>query len=270
MRHSCLNRLLTVFTFPLQLERSDLHAHRQVQAIEGRDLARMRAWRFVECSSLTGDNVQAVFDTAIRAANQHSAAGTKRSPKKKKRSRHTDDVEAGADTMLGGAHVGQHRSATEVLCSGHSDAIWRIVAVPSLSGDRLFTASRDGTIRVWSCISGRCIAVLVGHTDEVLELIVDKVRPVGQTFRTLIGSTPVLVHAHSPNGFLIRCAVCGQWPPTCPMLGTWRGAPFELSRWNPSELGSREHTRCSARSSRRERGGSRCCRGCWRADHADG
>jgi hypothetical protein len=59
-------------------------------------------------------------------------------------------------------------TAQRVLRSGHTDAVWRVVAV----GHRVFSASRDSTVRCWSGPNFRCCAVLTGHTDEVLDLVV--------------------------------------------------------------------------------------------------
>ena len=78
-------------------------------------------------------------------------------------------VEAGGDfAETGSEPVLTQSAAQRVLRAGHTDAVWRVLAVEN----RVFSASRDGTVRCWSGASLRCCAVLTGHTDEVLELAV--------------------------------------------------------------------------------------------------
>lgn len=57
------------------------------------------------------------------------------------------------------------------VLEGHSDRIWSIAASPQRP--LVATASDDGTIRVWNCITGRCETVLEGHASPVRSVAFD-------------------------------------------------------------------------------------------------
>jgi WD40 repeat protein len=50
---------------------------------------------------------------------------------------------------------------------GHSDNVWSAVFSPD--GQRVVTASDDGTARVWNAATGQVIAKMEGHSGDSLD-----------------------------------------------------------------------------------------------------
>merc|ERR1740117_2203919 len=61
------------------------------------------------------------------------------------------------------------RKAHDHLLVGHSK---EVTAMECTDGTRLFSASRDATVKAWSIDSGECFATLVGHLGGVRALCV--------------------------------------------------------------------------------------------------
>ncbi len=64
----------------------------------------------------------------------------------------------------------KRRSTPPYSClEGHTDKVYS--AVLNVAGDKVVTASADGTARIWSVATGMCEQVLQGHTDEVYSAV---------------------------------------------------------------------------------------------------
>ena len=80
----------------------------------------------------------------------------------------TDDLKRGAAPRIW--EVSSGKPLTTLI--GHDSAVVAIVFGPS--GDRVATASWDGTGRIWDVKSGRQIALLQGHTAPLTSIAFDK------------------------------------------------------------------------------------------------
>ncbi len=92
-------------------------------------------------------------------------------------------LEAAAVARTPEAENALRRSLPEVrvrgVFRGHGDDVRTAVLTPD--GERVVTASSDGTARIWDAASGRPLAVLAGHRAGV---VAAKVSPAGDAVLT--------------------------------------------------------------------------------------
>jgi WD40 repeat protein len=82
------------------------------------------------------------------------------------------------------------------VLSGHENHVFSAVYSPS--GDRILTASRDQTARLWDT-EGNLLAVLRGHAGEVNSAVFD---PLGDRILTASGDGTVRVWLARPEDLL--------------------------------------------------------------------
>lgn len=174
-------------------------ARREVQTLEGQDYARKYGWGFRECSSLSRQNLQATFDEIIRMAVIPQAgkmarrrAGRHRRQRKQRKRRQQqqetavadsakdetviqmeekglgegDRGEAGEEEEEEGEGEGREQEEEEEEDTGqHTDSVWTLETSPD--GRRMYSGSRDATVREWSVADGRCTRIFKGHQDQV-------------------------------------------------------------------------------------------------------
>jgi hypothetical protein len=82
---------------------------------------------------------------------------------------------------------------------GHTDAVWSAAFSPD--GQRIVTASRDHTARIWDAATGKTIAALEGHTDAVLTAVFS---PDGQRIVTASSDATARIWDVSRSGPFVR------------------------------------------------------------------
>eukprot|EP00050_Salpingoeca_kvevrii_P019777 m.90459 g.90459 ORF g.90459 m.90459 type:complete len:947 (+) comp8567_c0_seq3:90-2930(+) len=140
--------------------KTDLESHRQVQTLEGEDLARREGWSFLELSSLDGFDSQAFFDQVLGIATEQGFV-----------QKHSSGKHAGCGCISRLVRRLRPHKETDPLEQQHSDTVWCLAANESC----LFTGSRDATVRQWDIVSGRCLHIFSEHDNQVYQ-----VKPVGR------------------------------------------------------------------------------------------